>query len=130
MKKRRRGVILISVFICLMTIVLVATSLMRSAALCRRQLRSEAQATQAHWLVKSGLRRAVRKLKAQPKYVGEVWKIKDPSLPGDATVTISLSAPSAGKAKVTVTAHYPNHKTNRAAERHSWIIKVPSRDKP
>jgi len=127
---RKRGVILISVFVCLMTIVLVGTSLMRSAVLCRRQLRTEAQATQAHWLVKSGLQRAISKLKTLPKYAGEVWKIRESTLPGGATVTISVKGLPRGEAKVTAVAFFPNHPTNRAAERRSWIIQLPSRDEP
>jgi len=125
-KRKRRGVILIGVFLCLMAVVLINTSLLRSTALERRQLRTESRLIQCNWLVSSGMRRAVKKLRKQRDYGGEQWSIPESTLAGQAKVDILVQTVSGqpNQRRISVQAQYPIHPVSRAVRKKTWIVQL------
>jgi hypothetical protein len=85
---RRRGALLIAVMVCLFVVMTIAGTIVRTLIAEHRQSRVMHRRTQAAWLVSAGAERAAARLRTDPAYLGETWRIPAEQLEDDAVVSI------------------------------------------
>ena len=90
--KKRRGVILIAVLVCLGIATTIVLGAVQTSIRQHRQVRKELQVEQTKWLLDAGIDRAVESFLAQPEtYQGETLTITPPPKKyANATIEISL----------------------------------------
>ena len=107
----RRGVVLMSVLVCMAVAMLLFAAWLKTAAMERRQLRTQQDRLQAEILADAGLDRAAAQLLSAGDYSGETWQVGPEALAGRgaATVTIQVDSPkeTPSSRKVHVVAEYP-----------------------
>ncbi len=96
----RRGMLLVSVLVCLSVVMIVFASWMRAGILQTRQVRAQQDRVQAELLAVSGLERAAAQLAANGEYTGETWNLKAAALGGTAGGRVEI--------RVTPDAHDPS----------------------
>ena len=67
----RKGTVIIAVLVCMTVAVSILLGAMHSSLTLRRQSRLELQMEQTRQLLDAGVRRALKRLKEKPAYVGE-----------------------------------------------------------
>ena len=90
--QRRRGAIMIVAMVALMLSSVLLASLIKCGVEQRKQLRFEQHRLQAEWMAESALSRALDRLKTDPGYRGEDWRIPPDELDGlhSGIVTITV----------------------------------------
>jgi len=88
--RRRRGLIVMSVLVCLAVASIIFSGWVRALLAERRQLRSLEDRTQAQYLADSGLRRAASRLAADASYAGETWRIGPEELAGATSAAVKI----------------------------------------
>ena len=106
---RQRGVVLVSVVVCLAVAILFVGAMLNTALLTRRHIRTEKRLRQAEWLVQAGAERAAFRLANDVEYNGEEWSLAAETIVGTqpGLVDISVRRETAERASVSVVAEYP-----------------------
>jgi hypothetical protein len=76
----------------------LAASMLKSSLRTRLAVRRERQLSQTEFLLEAGIQRAVSKLRADPDYSEETWRLDEATIPGysSALVEISVTAGNEG----------------------------------
>lgn len=130
-RQRPRGVLLISVLICLALVMLLFAGWMRTFMLERRQLRAIENRMQAEYLADSGLRRAAAQLASNSDYDGETWEVEASDVGGRAAGRIAIQVQAVpddprGR-RVRAVADFPAESGARARRSKVTKIILPSR---
>ena len=126
--RRRRGMILVVVLVCLAIAGMLMASLSRLAVARHDVSRAAQWQLQATWLAESGMQRALAQLAADPQYKGETWEpsadeggVFDES---GAMVVIEVeNVPEGpGQRTIRVLADYPNHPQHRCRQIKEAVV--------
>lgn len=117
-KPQRRGVMVVLVLSCLLLVMALLATMVKSTLMHRSQLRTEKHARQAQLMVEAGLVRAIQELQSNPDYQGETWSLG--SLAGkEARVSIAIRQSEDTVPTILVTAQFPGdgtHSVRRSTE--------------
>jgi Tfp pilus assembly protein PilX len=125
---RRRGVGLIVALTTLLVVMLMSGAIVQSLVASRRAGRQAPLELQATWLAEAAAARAVAQLRVDPNYAGETWRPAIDESTGDeretgvAEIRVEHPDASAGPARLTIEAHYPDHPWRRIAVRRTYQI--------
>lgn len=134
--QRRRGMLLISVLICLAVVMTLFAVWLRIVALERRQLVAQRDRMQAEYLARSGVERARAQLAHEPSYLGETWRVDKDSLAAraGATVVIRVTAvPDQAQARrVSIETDFPDQGPARVRRSRevTMILPMPTAPPP
>ena len=110
--RNRRAAAMVMALVVLLVVGMVSGLTLQAILRSHRQVREEADRVQAELLAESALSRAVAKLKGNPAWGGETWKISlgdptDLAAAGVATIRVEMGTDSS-RAEISVTAIYPD----------------------
>jgi type II secretory pathway component PulK len=108
--RRSRGFAVLAALTCLLIVVGIVGSMLRSAIRERRQLHVERDRRQCELLLAAGIDRAVARLATDPKYSGDVWELPADAIvdQGAARVTTEISTQATdGTRQARFVAEYP-----------------------
>ncbi len=115
--RRRAGMALPLVLVCLLVAMLLAAAVTRSVLMHARQAAIMAQQQQTSWLAESGVQRAIQQLRLSNEYRGEEWHVPAASLGGasDGAIRIAVEPEGNDRAwwEIHVEAIYPEHPPHR-----------------
>jgi len=99
---------MVYVLLLLLAVSLIGTTLVRGAITLHRQRQHDETHAQTVRIAEAGWNRAVRALKSDPEYAGEIWKLAEDSFGPDQTaqVTIEVIRDSVPQ-RLHVTAEFP-----------------------
>jgi hypothetical protein len=110
---------------------LMFTAWLKTAALERRQLRSQQRRLQAELLADAGLERAAAQLIANPEYTGETWQIGADELAGSGSAVVTIrvepSKENKGIRKVNSATEYSLAGEARVRRSKHTTIEMPTR---
>ncbi len=89
-KNDRRAVVLMSVLVCIAVAMVLFLAWLKTAAMERRQLRSQQDRLQAEILADAGLDRAAAQLQSTGDYSGETWQIGAEAFAGRGAATVTI----------------------------------------
>lgn len=121
---RRTAALLVAALVCLVVVLSVGASLLRTLVGQQRQLLQEQRQAQVFWLVESALDRAAAQLAAAADYRGETWEVDGPAGTGKAVAVIRVE-PAAGeppRRKLVVEVQYPCAAVERVTQRREVVI--------
>ncbi len=114
LRRRRSGLVLGIVLVCVVVALTLATVVTKAVVLNRRQSELADWQLQASWLAESGLQRAVHRLRTTPDYAGETWEVPAASLALDHTGSVVIhllpDAEDASGRQIRVEAEYPSER--------------------
>ena len=124
--KRRWGVVLVAVLVCMMLAAALFVAILGGAAARHRQIQQRQLEMQAVWLTEAGVERAAARLASDADFTGDTWHIAAEQLGGrhDGMVRtlVQRDATLPDRYLVTVNADYPNDPVNRV--RNSKTINI------
>lgn len=107
----RRGTAMVFALIALLLTSLMIAGLLRTVSMSHRQLKREEFRLQASLLADAGCARAVARLRDQPDFTNETWKIAAGELSSDRSAVVELKVTTKmdarGERIVSATAEYP-----------------------
>lgn len=125
---RRRGVMLVAVLVCLLVVSVLALQLTRTVIMQRRQIQVHQHRLQSLWLAESAVGRAAARLREEPEYRGETWRIAAKELTGDrdavAEIKVEAIESEPAQRRIIVEAFYPDNKKNRVLTRKTVFIEL------
>lgn len=125
---RPRGAALVVAIVCLAIASMLLVSVARLTVIRCGAARDEQWRVQACWLANSALDRAAARLRVDPQYRGETWKIPAESLGGASAgvvrIEVEAIASRADARRVRVVADYPDHPQLRAQETEETVIEI------
>jgi len=108
---QRAGVVMAGAVVTLMIVAVTGAALLQSLASQRFQSRQQRHSLQAMWMAESGVSRGAAKLRADPSYKGETWKLPASSPaqqhPAEIVITVKPAEASDGPREISVVATYP-----------------------
>lgn len=126
--RRRRGMLIIAVLICLIVLTLIAGALLRVGVAQREEVRAQERRLQAEWLAEAGLQRAIARLDVDSRYAGETWEIgaRELDAADAATVAITVERPphDAGARTIRVRADYPRDPPGRIRRSRQTTVRT------
>ena len=128
---RRRGAVLVGVLVVLMVTSVLFGALLRRGRQEQLLLRRQQYSAQAEELVQSGLERAAAKVRRNPEYKSEQWRLTAAELGGreDALVQIDVQTieDRPQRRRVSVVVDYPQAAERRIRQRGEAILDLPQR---
>lgn len=123
----RRGVALVIVLLLLSMVAIVGSSLLKRAALARREQALREREAQVEWLLVSAQRRAAAQLRIDPAYRGETWEVPAGALGGRGrgTVTIAVEPGEPPAHSLRVQAAYPSDRPRPARRTRQFTLSLP-----
>ncbi len=123
---RRRGLVIIPAFVCLVLVTLMSGVLLKLAASHRSLTRSEQRKAQADWLVESGVSRTFARLSSDTAYRGETWEVPAGEMAGGSAAIVRITVETIEKNKpgrrIRIEADYPRGDALRARSSKSLSI--------
>jgi type II secretory pathway component PulK len=124
--RRRTGVVLIVILVCLAVAAAISLTVLKQAALERQAAQLNRRSLQAYWLAEAGVERAVARLAADRKYTGGTWTIAVKELAPDEHAVVKIRVESiAGQPErrsVRVEANYADASENHGRQEKQIIV--------
>lgn len=128
MKRERRGTILVAVLVGLLVISTLSIQLTRSTILRQRQVRVGQNQLQSLWVAQSAIGRAVSRIRSDPTYGGETWRIPADQVTGDKAAAVEIKISSVEdapeKRRINVEAYYPDDDVKRVTTQKTIVIQL------
>ena len=126
-RKRNTGVVLVCVLVCMGIASAIVLTSVRMSLRTRRQMRAEIQLEQTRWLLEAGLVRAVKRLREQPDYAGEMWDASEALTQYDrarVSIDVQRDAASAGTARLILRARVGRQAPGQRSTQRSRTVVV------
>jgi len=124
---RRHGITVALTLVCLLVVVTLGATLVRSLVDHRRQSLRDQHRIQAFWLAESAVERATSQLASSPDYQGETWQVDRDSLgtrwSGSVLIRVEKADTDETLRKIVIESRYPEDVERRVSERIEVIIK-------
>ena len=128
-RHRRLGFVLVAVLVSMAVVTVVGAGLVKHLVAHHRQTLLIERQQQSFWLAESALGRTIDKLKDEPAYGGETWRLSPETLGGKhaGAVVIDVSTPddSPNARRIRVEARYPDDNPHQAYCLRELLVKLP-----
>ena len=130
--RRRHGAVLVAAIVCLVVVMLMGAAILRSIAIRHRQGRDDVYRVQSLWLAESAAERCAARLRDDPAYMGETWRVRlahgAAALEGAAVIRVEPVAAPTNARRVRIEAHWPEGPLHRRLLRKELVIQLPTGD--
>ena len=132
MKTRRHGAVLVAAIVCLVVVMLMGAAILRSIAVRHRQGRDNLYRMQSLWLAESAAERCAARLRDDPGYTGETWRVRlahgAAAMEGTAVILVEPVAAPTSARRARIEAHWPEDPLHRRLLRKELMIQLPTRE--
>ncbi len=132
MKTRRHGAVLVAAIVCLVVVMLMGAAILRSIAIRHRQGREDLYRMQSLWLAESAAERCAARLRDDPTYTGETWRVRlahgAAALEGTAVIRVEPAESQPSTRRVRIEARWPEDPLHRRLLRKELVIQLPARE--